>query len=445
MYSNRDLRKLLLPLIAEQMLTACMGIADTLMVSNVGAEALSGVSLVDTVNNLIILVFAAMAAGGTIVCAQYLGRGDRPEAREAAGQVILSCTVLSVLPSVLCALFGRPLLGLIYHSVDAGVMEAGVTYFFISALSYPFLGMQQAAASLFRAEGESKIPMIVSAIANAINVAGNALLIFGLNMGVAGAAIATLISRAVSAVVLLVMLRSEKRQLQISQMEQLKPRWRMIRMILRIGIPTGLENGLFQFGKLIVTSTVATLGTAAISAHAMIQMCEGIHGYPSMAIGIGLTTVAGTCMGAGRVDEAKKYTLKLCGLAELAMGIMGIAFAVLLNPIADIAALTPESRELFINIMIIALVCKMLLWVPSFTLPNAMRAAGDVTFCAAVSAASMWAFRVGLTFILCRYLSFGLYGVWLGWFVDWVVRDIFYIWRYLSGRWTQKRVLDPAA
>ncbi len=442
MYSNRDLRKLLLPLIAEQILTAMMGIADTLMVSNVGAAALSGVSLVDTVNNLIIMVFSAMAAGGTIVCAQYLGRGDRDDARNAAGQVLLSCTVIALVPAVLCALAGQPILGLIYRSLEPAVMAAAVRYFLISALSYPFLALQQSAAALFRASGESRTPMLVSAIANAINVAGNAILIFGCGLGVTGAALATLFSRMVSGVTLLVLLRRPGQKLQVTNYRKLRPQWRVIRLILRIGIPTGLENGLFQFGKLIVASTVASLGTAAISAHAMVQMVEGIHGYPSQAIGIGLTTVAGTCMGAGRVDEARKYTRKLCNLAALGMLVMGLIIGPLLNPIADIAALTAESRELFINIMIIALLCKCVLWVPSFTLPNTMRAAGDVKFCAAVSGVSMWVFRVGMTFFLCRYTDIGLYGVWLGWFIDWVCRDIFYIGRFLSGKWTKQRVLD---
>ena len=216
MYSNKDLRKLLLPLIAEQILTAMMGVADTLMVSNVGAAALSGVSLVDSINNLIIRVFSAMAAGGTIVCAQYLGRGDRNDARNAAGQVLLACTTIALVPAVICVIAGRPILQLVYQSIDADVMAAATRYFLISALSYPFLAMQQSCAALFRASGESKTPMKVSAVANAINVAGNAVLIFGCGMGVTGAALATLFSRMVSGVTLLVLLRKPTHKLQVT-------------------------------------------------------------------------------------------------------------------------------------------------------------------------------------------------------------------------------------
>ncbi len=442
LYSNRDLRKLLLPLIAEQVLTALMGVADTLMVSNVSAAALSGVSLVDTLNNLIIMIFSAMAAGGTIVCAQYLGRGDPEDACDAAEQVLLSCIAIALVPAVLCATLSRPILGIVYTQLEPDVMDNAVRYFLISALSYPFLAMQQAAAALFRAAGESKTPMKVTLVANVINIAGNALLIYGVHLGVTGAALATLFSRMVSGLTLLVFLRQPTHKLQVTNYRKLRPNWRIIKMILRIGVPTGLENGLFQFGKLIVAGTVSTLGTAAISAHAMVQLVEGIHGYPSQAINIGLTTVAGTCMGAGRVDEAKKYTKKLCYLSWLAMFILSIPIALLLGPIADIASLDGQARTLFLNIMVIALVAKLLLWVPAFSLPKTLQAAGDVKFTAAVSAASMWVFRAGLSFVICRVTPIGLYGVWLGWFIDWICRSAFYITRYLSGKWEKIQVLD---
>ena len=213
-------------------------------------------------------------------------------------------------------------------------------------------------------------------------------------------------------------------------------------MILRIGIPTSFENGMFRFGKLIVAGTVSSLGTAAISAQAMIQLIEGIHSYPAEAIGTGLMTVAGTCMGAGRVDETRRYTVKLLKLAECSMLVMAALIAVCLVPITRIAALSEEAAQLFLRIMVISLFVKSFFWVPSFTLPNTLRAAGDAAFCSAVSAASMWLFRVGLSTLLCRFFGVGLIGVWIGWYTDWVCRDIFYIWRYRSGKWTGKKVID---
>ena len=442
MYSNKDLRKLLIPLIIEQVLNALMGIADTLMVSNVGAEALSGVSLVNAVNDLMILFISAMATGGTVVCSQYLGRKDLKNAGKAAGQVVLSGLVVSVIPGLLGAILTRPILMLCYSGVETGVMESAVIYFFITALSYPFLGLHQAAAALFRAEGETKTPMYVNFAANVLNVLGNALLIFVFDLGVAGAALSTLASRILAAAVLMVLLRSKKRLLRVNSLSQILPDGRIIRQVLKVGLPSGFERGLFQFGKLIVASTVSTLGTTAISAHAMVQLVEGIHGYPGQAIGIGLLTVTGTCMGAGLRDEVKKNTRKLIILSEISMLVMAAVILPLLRPISFLGSLTADAEKLYMEMMYLALFVKSFFWVPAFVLPETLKGAGDTVFVSLVSAASMWAFRVGLSFLLCRVFHVGLIGVWIGWYVDWLCRDTFFIIRYKSGKWAKKKVID---
>ena len=442
MYSNKDLRNLLIPLIIEQMLSALMGIADTFMVSNVSQEALSGVSLVDTINNVMVTVFMSLAASGTVVCSQFLGRRDELSARNAAGQVILCCLIAAAVPTVFCMIFTLPLLRLLYGGIETGVMRSASAYFVITALSYPFFALQLAGAAILRAEGETKKPMYVSLGTNLLNIAGNAVLIFAFRLGVRGAALSTLLSRMTAAAIMTGILMRGDRKLLINRFGLLLPKWRLIRMILRIGIPNSFENGMFRFGKLIVASTVSTLGTAAISAQAMIQLIEGIHGYPGEAVGTGLMTVAGTCMGAGRPDEAKRYTRKLLLTAECLMIGMALLIAVFLKPVVRIAALSEEAGALFIQIMILSLFVKSLLWVCSFVLPNTLRAAGDAAFCSVVSAASMWLFRVGLSTLLCRYFGVGLIGVWIGWYTDWLCRDIFYIGRYRSGKWCSKHVID---
>ena len=442
MYSNKDLRKLLIPLIIEQVLSAFMGIADTFMVSNVGPDALSGVSLVDTINNVMVTVMMSLAASGTVVCAQFLGRKDEASARKAAGQVIFSSLFAAAVPTFFCMLFTRPILTLIYGGVEADVMSSASVYFFITAASYPFFAVQLSDAAILRAEGETRLPMLVSLGTNLLNIAGNAVLIFALDMGVRGAALSTLICRIAGGCILTFVLASPSHRLRVNSLSQLFPRWHYIRMVLRLGIPTSFENGMFRFGKLIVASTVSTLGTAAISAQAMIQLIEGIHSYPAEAIGTGLMTVAGTCIGAGKTEETRYYTRKLLLLAEGSMLVMAALIAVSLVPITKIAALTEEAAALFIQIMMISLVVKSIFWVPSFTLPNTLRAAGDAAYCSIVSAVSMWAFRVGLSTLLCRVFGVGLIGVWIGWYTDWLFRDIFYITRYRSGKWSPKKGID---
>lgn len=442
MFSNVDLRKLLIPLIIEQVLSGLMGIADTMMVTTVGDTAISAVSCVDSINILVLYLVSALATGGTIICSQYLGRKDRKNAILAGQQVFVVSIALALAIMVVCLVFRRQLLVLIFGQVEASIMDQAMDYFLVTIFSYPFMAIQQTSAAQFRAGGNSKLPMLVTALANVVNVGGNALFIFVLDWGVVGAAVATLISRVINAVILLICQRKESAPIPFRNYLQIRPQKRLIGMICRIAIPAGFENGLFQFGKLIVQSTVATLGTTAIAAQAMTHTLDTIQSMPSLAVGMGLLTVVGQCVGAGKIEEARQNTKKLCLvswiiLAGLAVGLLGLT-----GPICAISGLSADATSLTFQMMTWIMVAKMLFWVPSFTLPNTLRASGDVAFSAVVSAISMWVFRVLLSFLLCRVFGFGLEGVWIAWFADWVFRMCFYIWRYKSGRWTRKHVLE---
>lgn len=441
MFSNRDLRKLLIPLILEQLLTGLMGIADTIMVTSVGDTAISAVSCVDQINMLVVYLVSALATGGTIICSQYLGRNDRKQAALAGQQVYLVALSLAICLMAVCLIFRRGLLSLIFGQVEDAIMSQALDYFLITAIGYPFLALQQTSAAQFRASGNSKLPMTVTAVSNVVNICGNAVFIFGFGWGVVGAAASTLISRILNAAILLKCQRNPELSIPFRDYRKIRPQKKMIGMVCRIAIPTGLENGLFQFGKLLVQSTVATLGTTAIAAQAMTHTIDNIQSLPGLAIGVGLLTVVGQCMGAENIEEAKRNTKKL---TLVGWGVV-VAFAVILlalaGPICHISGLSEGATALAIRMLIWITIAKALFWVPSFILPYALRAAGDVTFSAMVSAISMWVFRVVLSFVLCRYLGVGLEGVWIAWFVDWIFRTCLYIWRYRSGRWTKKHVI----
>lgn len=444
MFSNRDLRQLLIPLILEQMLSGLMGIADTMMVTSVGDTAISAVSCVDSINTLVLYLLSALATGGTIICAQYLGRRDRKNAILAGQQVYLVSFALSLLLTAAALALHRVLLSLIFGQVEPAIMDQAIDYFLITAVSYPFLALQQTSAAQFRAGGNSRLPMLVTALANLVNIAGNALLIFGFGLGAAGAALSTLVSRILNAIVLLVLQRDKRLPIPFRDYRALRPQRRLMATVCRIAIPAGLENGLFQLGKLLVQSTVATLGTTAIAAQAMLQTLEGIQSMPVMAIGTGLLTVAGQCMGAGRVDETRQNTKKLSLLAWIVLTAASLLVVLLTKPICALSGLSGEATVLTFRLLVGVTAAKLVFWVPAFIPPNTLRAAGDVTFSAAVSAVSMWLFRVILSGLLCRLLGFGLEGIWLAWIIDWVCRLIIYIWRYRSGRWTKKHVLEEA-
>lgn len=442
MFTRRQIIALLLPLMLEQILSGLMGIADTMMVTAVGESAISAVSLVDSINTLMLNLLSALAAGGVIVCAQYLGREQADQANNAARQVLIVSLGLGITATALCLLLRRPLLALTFGSVERSVMDQALDYFFITALSYPFLAAQQTAAAVFRAGRRSAPPMVVAAVANAVNIGGNAVLIFVFHMGVAGAALATLASRAVSAVVLMALLRSRDLAVSIRDYRRIRPDRAVIGTVLRVGVPTGVENAMFQLGKLMVQSTVATFSTAAIAAHAMTQTLDMVQSMPGMAIGLGLLTVVGQCMGAGRAEEAKTYTKRFCLLSEGTMVVMSLLVLAATPLVTGLSRMTPESAGLTFRLLTLICAGKMTLWVAAFTLPQGMRAAGDVRFAAWVSAASMWFFRVGLCVVLCRGFGVGLVGVWIAWLCDWLCRGTVYILRFRGGRWAAKQVLQ---
>ena len=329
LFSNRDLRILLVPLIVEQILNSLMGTADSIMVSNVGSAAISAVSLVDSINILVIQAFYALAAGGTIVCSQYIGQKDKKNAEESARQLSFVVACISSAVMAVCLLTRGPLLRLIFGSVEADVMEAAQIYFFYTALSFPFIALYDAGSSIYRAQGNTRLPMTIAVVSNGLNIAGNAVLIWGFHLGVAGAAIATCLgycvpsivatlgSRVISAVVVFAFLHNPSQEIAVRDYLHIRPDGRRIMRILSLGIPNGIENAMFQFGKLAIQSTVSTLGTIAIAAQAMTNILENLNGIAAIGIGIGMMTVVGQCLGAGRKDEAIYYIKKLTAVAEI--------------------------------------------------------------------------------------------------------------------------------
>ena len=321
-------------------------------------------------------------------------------------------------------------------------MRNSQIYFFYTLLSFPFIGLYDAGASIMRSQNNSRNPMIISVISNFLNIGGNAILIFGLNMGVAGAAISTLVSRIFCAVVVMWQLRSDKEPIYIRNYFSIRPDFSLIKKILFIGIPSGIENSMFQFGKLAIQSTVSTLGTVAIAAQAMTNILENLNGIAAIGIGIGLMTVVGQCLGAGRKDEAIYYIKKLSWLAEAVVIASCLLVFALTKPITIIAGMEPASAKLCFSMITFITITKPLTWVLSFIPPYGMRAAGDVKFSMITSCCTMWLCRVSLCIYLCRAWGFGPIAVWIGMFCDWTLRAIIFGFRFHSRKWLNHHVID---
>lgn len=441
MFTNRMIRSLLIPVVLEQLLNSIMGTADTMMVSNVGSAAISAVSLVDSINILVIQAFSALAAGGAIVCAQYIGQRNQERANESARQVLFIITLISIVVSAICLGFKKPLLRLIFGSVEADVMRASEIYFFYTALSFPFIALYDAAASIFRAQDNTKGPMTISMISNIMNIVGNAIMIWGFRMGVAGAAIATLISRIFCALVVLIQLRRDRQPIVVRDYLKIRPDWPMIGRILGIGIPSGVENSMFQLGKLAIQSTVSTLGTVAIAAQAMTNILENLNGIAGIGVGVGLMTIVGQCMGANRKDEAVYYIKKLSVIAEVTIIVSCLLVFVLTRPVTMLGGMEKTSADMCWHMVMWITIVKPIMWVSAFVPAYGLRAAGDVKFSMISSCAVMWLCRFCLSVLLIRGLGFGPMGVWIGMFADWTVRAVLFTWRFHSRKWLEHKVI----
>lgn len=441
LYPNRAMFLLLVPIVVEQLLNSFMGMADTMMVSNVGSEAISAVSLVDSINNLVIQMFAAMASGAAIICSQYLGHRDKEGSNKAARQVLLTVLVISLSLTLIGLLLRKPLLRLIFGQIEPGVMDKAMSYFLVTILSYPFLALFNAGAAFFRAGGNSRFPMIVSVISNLFNIGGNAILIFGLDMGVTGAALSTLFSRIFCAVVVLFSLRRDGQPIVVRDYYRIRPDMPLIMKILAIGIPSGIENGMFQFGKLAIQSTVSAMGTAAIAAQAMANILEMVNGIFGVGVGIGLMTMVGQALGAGRKEEARYYIVKCTKIGLVGILVSCLAVFGLAEPVTRLAGMEPESARLCIEMVAAITIAKPLFWAFSFIPGYGMRAAGDVKFSMITSTLTMWCLRVVLCIFLVKTYNMGPMAVWYGMFADWAVRGIVFTLRFRGDRWLQKRVI----
>ena len=441
-FTRQALVALLLPLIAEQALSVTIGLADTLMVSSVGEAAVSGVSLVDSFNTLMIQVMSALATGGAVVTSQYIGHREPKNAKAAAAQILFVLASFSLVVAAVVVVGRHAILRGIFGSIDADVMRYAETYFLLSALSYPFIGLYNAGAALFRAQGNSKISMLSSLVMNVINIGGNAVLIYGFGMGVLGAALASLVSRAVSCLVVLWLLQRPACPLRVDGLRALAPDGGLIRRILRVGIPAGIENGMFQIGKLSVSSLTSTLGTAAIAANAVANTASTFLNIPANAVGMADLTVVGQCLGAGEKEQAVYYSRRLLLTAYCGAWVMNLSAFLFANRFAiSLFNLSPEAQTMALQVMVWFNFVSLFFWPSSFTLPNILRAAGDARFTMAVSILSMWVFRVGFCYVMVLGFHGRLLSIWMGMFLDWVFRSLCFFVRFARGRWMEQSVI----
>ena len=438
MFSRKDLTGLLAPLIVEQILAVLVGMVAVVMVAAVGEAAVSGVSLVDAINILIIQILSALATGGAVISAQYLGKKQSVNACKAAGQLMGVTAVFSLLLTFAALAGNRLLLRMIFGNVEPQVMDAAVIYFQITALSYPFIAIYNSCAALFRSMGNAKISMYVSLVMNVVNIVGNTICVYGLHMGVEGVAYPTLISRIVAAVMMFYLIQNPDNVVRIRRLSELKPDLKMIKNILVVGIPNGLENGMFQFGKIALQSLISSLGTAAIASYAVASNLVTLLYLPGTAIGLGLITIVGQCVGAGEIRQVKYYTRLLVGVNYGILLILCTVMVLFSDQLVSIYNLSPQAAHISAQ-MIVVHCFAMIVWPISFTVPYSLRASMDAKFTMMVSVFSMWLFRIGTSYLFVQVMNLGVMGIWYGMFIDWFFRAVVFALRF---RGIEKRAVS---
>lgn len=434
-FSNADLCKLIVPLIIDQFLQAFVGLADSIMVASVGEAAVSGVSLIDTIMVLILNIFTALATGGAVIAGQFLGKKRDEMACKSTNQLISFTLKASLIIMLLCYLGRNFITHVVFGKIEADVMYNCNVYMMIVFASIPMTALYNAGAAIYRAMGNSAVAMKISMLMNAINLGGNALLIFVFHRGVEGVAIPTLVSRTVACVIMMFLMNNQKHTLHLYHPFSFKTDWGLLKKILYIGVPNGLENSMFQLGKILVLSIVTSFGTASIAANAVSNNVATFAVLPGMSVGFAILTVGAQCVGAGDYEQVRYYTKKLMKIVYVSLFAANILVVLAVPYIIKIYGLSAEASQYAHKILIYHSICAVTIWPLSFSLPNTLRAAADVTYTMILSIISMWIFRIGFSVVLGVYCHMGVFGVWVAMTIDWLFRAVCFSIRYLRGKW----------
>ncbi len=441
LFSNKALFYLFLPLLIEYALEFFVGLADSMMVASLGEAAISGVSLVDFLMQLLIFSFSALATGGAVIAGQYLGDRNIKNAQNAANQLIWFSGISSLIFMVIVLFARRFLISFLFGNIEVDVWNNADIYLMIVALSIPFIALYNSGAAIFRTTNDAFVPMKIMFICDVVNILGNAFCIYYLGWGVEGVAIPTVLSRALSVIMILYFISDESYMLHIKRSLKHKFDGVILKNVLNVGIPYGIENGLFQLGRVLILSLVSTFGTMAIAANSVGYAIGIFSILPGFAINLGLTAVVSRCVGANDYEQARYYNKKCILLVFISHIIINIVIFALLPFILDIYHLSDQTAAMAAEMIIWHGIFGIIIWPFAFTLPATFRGAGDSKSVMYISLIVMFSCRIALSYVISDWLGIGVFGTWIAMFIDWYVRAGIYIYRYFSNKWTEYRAV----
>ncbi len=440
-FSDRDLIKLILPLFAERLLSMLVGVVDTLMVSYVGEAAVSGISLINQLNNAFIFIFGAVASGGAVIISQYVGKQSRENSGLAASQLIMITTLISLLAMLFSLIFRKPVLSVLFGKVETDVMYASNTYLILSALSFPALAVHNASAAIFRSTGKTAIVMYIALIMNLINVLGNAAGIFVLHFEVAGVAVSSLVSRMFAAVVSLIFILKENDTMRVKIKDIFALNAAMLKRIFLIAVPSGVETGVFQISKVAVSSIAALFGTMQIAALAAAQNIWSLGSLFCIAMGYAFTTITGQCIGANDIESAKYFSKRLIRITYIGSGLWNIVIIALMPFLLRLYNFSTETKHLVFILVLMLNICNTVLCPLDFSLSDGLRAAGDAQYIMITSLLSSVTCRIVFSVLFAIILNMGVIGITLAMIFDRIIKAILIIVRYKNGKWTKYKIV----
>lgn len=435
---RKQLFRLYWPVLIEQGLTILIGMVSTIMVSNVGDYAVSGVNLVDTINFMVISLFNALAAGATVVVAQSVGAGRSEDAGETSSQAVLICVLTATILGILSMVLAKPILTVLYGTAAQNVLDAGYTYFMFSGVSYPFIGLYTASAGIMRAAGNTRSPMITSVLANLVNIAVASLTIYVFDLGVVGVSLAMLLARITSGGLTYLAARRSSNGFVFPRFS-FRLDWNVLRPVLNVGVPSGIDSVIFQGARIVMTVLMSSMGTSALHANAIGNSLAGFLNLPGSAFQIVSVTMVGQAYGARLYRSVKKLMFKMCAYTTIAQLVLFVPFILFLNPLIMLYGPAPDTIALVHKLLIAFCIMTPFFWAFAFVLPQMLRAVGDAKYTMFISVTSLIFLRVFGSWFFGIHVGWGVFGVWMGMFLDWAGRSGGFLYRVCRNSWNGRR------
>lgn len=445
---RKDVFKLAVPILVEQLFVMSLGMVNTMMAGHISKEAVSAIGMVDSINNIFIAFFTALAVGGTVVVAQYVGQKNVKHANDAMKQALYSTVIISLFITILMWVFRDSVISILFGSADKTVISNAYTYLEITLLTYPLISISLMANGILRGSGDTKTPMKISIFMNFLNVILGYLFIYGIDiqnshfhmnvpsLGVKGAAIGIAIARITGAIAIIIILMRGTRLLKLKNIYNFKFNSELLKPIFCVGIPASIESLLFNGGKLITQIFIVDMGTASIASNTITNSIANMLNIPGNSLSLVATALIGQYMGRRNTEEAEKCLSYIIKASTVFLAVLAFASVPLAGFIVSLYTQNTEIIDISVKLLKLNAIFSPL-WAISFVLPAGLKGAGDAKYTMITSIIGMWLFRIIAGYILGIPLGLGVIGIWLGMYIDWIVRGILYLLRFNSGKWKE--------